>query len=105
MEMQHGTTLKILIPCPLLHLLCQSCLQGLGIPWRENGLVAARHSHKTGGIQVACDGIAIDVVVLLDLEAVEKSHVQEIELSVGKQGSGAHAIANTVGEQGGIGLL
>lgn len=43
--------------------------------------------------------------MLLNLEAVEKSHVQEIELSVGKQGSGAHAIAHAVGEQGGIGLL
>lgn len=66
----------------LLNPLHHSLLRRLGVSCSEDGLVATRHSHKPCGVQVAGDGVAVDLVMLLNLEAVEKPHVQEIELSV-----------------------
>lgn len=49
--------------------------------------------------------MAVNLIVLLDVEAVEKSDEDEIELAIGQQGAGAHAISDAVGEEGGVRLF
>lgn len=49
--------------------------------------------------------MVVHIVVLLNLEAVEKSHVDEVELAVGQQRASAHAVADAVCEQRRVGLL
>lgn len=40
----------------------------------------------------------VNIVVLFNLEAVEQSHVDEIQLPVSQKRASAHSVANAVGE-------
>lgn len=41
----------------------------------------------------------------VDPEAIEHAHENQVQLAVGEQGTGAHAVSHPVGEHGSIGLL
>lgn len=49
--------------------------------------------------------MAINIIMLLNNIAVEQAHKDQVELTVGKQRSSTHAVAETISEQGRIGLL
>jgi len=49
--------------------------------------------------------MAIHLVRLLNLETVEKSHVDKVQFSVGKERARAHAITDSVCEERSIGLF
>lgn len=49
--------------------------------------------------------MAVNLIVLLDAEAVEEAGEDKIELAVGQEGASAHAISDAVGEEGGVRLL
>lgn len=83
----------------------QHITQRASIARHKSRLVRPRHRYKGSRIGVARNGMVVHIVVLLNLEAVEKSHVDEVELAVGQQRASAHAVADAVCEQRRVRLL
>lgn len=47
----------------------------------------------------------IDIVVRLDAKASDHAHENEVQFAIRQQRAGAHAVAETIGENGGVGVL
>lgn len=83
----------------------QGLPQRLRVTRRKRSPVPARHGNKTRRIQATTNRMTINIIVLLNLDTIEESHVEQVQFSVCKERSCTHAISNAVCEQGSFGLL
>lgn len=67
--------------------------------------VPVRRGNKARWVGIASNGVTVNVVVFLNPEVIKHAHEDKIEFSVSQKEARAHPIAQSVREQGRIGIL